>query len=403
VTAIGPDVTADLLSPDAVADPYPLLAELREHDPVHWSERYRSWFVTRYADVDAALRDPRFSSDRISPYRRARLDGPDADPGVRTAFGVLEDWMVFKDPPDHTRLRKLLSRAFTPRAVERVRPRIGELAAELLDDLPRSADRPADLIGDYAYPLTASVVAELLGVPRADRGRFKQWSDRITGLVFGGMGDPDRHTDGAAGMADLTGYLGELVARHEREPADDLITALVRARDSGDALTHEEVVSTGVLLLFAGHETTTNLIGNGLLALLRHPGEPADAPGTVEEALRYDGPAKTIARIMAADVELGGRVLRRGDRVFLCPSAANRDPEVFADPDRFDVTRRPGRQLGFGIGLHYCLGAPLARLEASVAVPAVLRRFPGLRLADEPLHWHPVLLSRGLVRLPVHT
>jgi cytochrome P450 len=387
----------DLLSPEAVADPYPLLAALREHDPVHWSERYRSWFVTRYSDVDAALRDPRFSSDRIAPYRRARLDGPGADAGVRAAFGVLEDWMVFKDPPDHTRLRKLLSRAFTPRAVERMRVRVAEIADELLRGLgPR-----ADLIGEYAYPLTSSVVAEMLGVPLADRGRFKDWSDRITGLVFGGMGDPDRHTDGADGMAELTGYLGELIARG---PApESLVGALVRARDAGDALTHAEVVATGVLLLFAGHETTTNLIGNGLLALLRHPDQASDAPGTVEELLRWDGPAKTIARLMAADVELGGRTLRRGDRVFLCASAANRDPAVFLEPDRLDVTRRPGRQLGFGIGLHYCLGAPLARLEATIAIPAVLERFPDLRLAEEPLAWHPVLLSRGLVHLPVHT
>ncbi|WP_181781178.1 cytochrome P450 [Pseudonocardia pini] len=398
MTATGPDLqTADLLSPAAVADPYPLLAELREHDPVHWSERYRSWFVTRYADVDAALRDPRFSSDRIAPYRRARLDGPGADAGVRAAFGVLEDWMVFKDPPDHTRLRKLLSRAFTPRAVERMRVRVAEIADELLRDLGPHAD----LIGEYAYPLTSSVVAEMLGVPRADQALFKDWSDRITGLVFGGLGDPDRHADGAGGMAELTGYLDELVARGP--DAESLVGALVRAREAGDALTHAEVVATGVLLLFAGHETTTNLIGNGLRALLRHPDQAPDAPGTVEELLRWDGPAKTIARLVAADVELGGRTLRRGDRVFLCASAANRDPAVFPDPDRLDVTRRPGRQLGFGIGLHYCLGAPLARLEAAIAIPAALDRFPDLRLAEEPPAWHPVLLSRGLVRLPVHT
>ncbi|WP_433507567.1 cytochrome P450 [Pseudonocardia halophobica] len=399
MTVLGPGTQADLLSPEAVADPYPLLAELREHDPVHWSERYRSWFVTRYADVDAALRDPRFSSDRISPYRRARLDGPDADPGVRAAFGVLEDWMVFKDPPDHTRLRKLLSRAFTPRAVERMRPRIAEIADGLLDDLGPEAD----LIGEFAYPLTSSVVAELLGVPREDRSRFKDWSDRITGLVFGGMGDPDRHADGADGMAELTAYLGALVEQHERDPADDLLTALIRARDAGDALSHDEVVATGVLLLFAGHETTTNLIGNGILALLRHPSEAPDAPGSVEELLRWDGPAKTIARLMATDVELGGRTLRTGERVFLCPAAANRDPAVFPDPDRLDVSRKPGRQLGFGIGLHYCLGAPLARLEASIAIPAALHRFPQLRLTGDPLSWHPVLLSRGLLRLPVVT
>ncbi|MCU1626483.1 MAG: cytochrome [Pseudonocardia sp.] len=396
----------DLLSEDAVGDPYPLLAALREQDPVHWSERYRSWFVTRFDDVDACLRDERFSSDRIAPYRRARLDRAGTDPGVRAAFGVLEDWMVFKDPPDHTRLRKLLSRAFTPRAVERIRPRIGEIADELLDVVAGTGR--ADLVGDYAYPLTASVIAEMLGVPREDRHRFKGWSDRITGLVFGGLADSDRHTDGAGGMAELTEYLSGLVDAHERAPADDLLSALISARDAGDSLSHDEVIATGVLLLFAGHETTTNLIGNGLLALLRHPDQrarlAADPPligGAVDELLRYDGPAKTIARLMAADVELRGRTLRRGERVFLCASAANRDPEVFAAPDELDITRADRRSLGFGVGLHYCLGAPLARLEAAVAIPRALDRLPGLRTTGEPLRWHPVLLSRGMLRFPV--
>jgi cytochrome P450 len=398
--------TADLLAEDAVADPYPLLAALRERDPVHWSARYRSWFVTRYDDVDACLRDERFSSDRIAPYRRARLDGEGSDPGVRAAFGVLEDWMVFKDPPDHTRLRTLLSRAFTPRAVDRMRPRVAEIADELLTDV--AGRGRADLVGDYAYPLTASVIAEMLGVPRADRARFKDWSDQITGLVFGGMGDTDRHTAGANGMAELTDYLSGLVAAHERDPADDLLSALISARDAGDSLSHDEVIATGVLLLFAGHETTTNLIGNGLLALLRHPrqraalaADPTLIDGAVGELLRFDGPAKTIARLMAADVTLRGRTLRRGERVFLCAAAANRDPAVFPEPDRLDLTRTHGRNLGFGIGLHYCLGAPLARLEASLAIPRALDRLPGLRLGSEPLRWHPVLLSRGMLRFPV--
>jgi cytochrome P450 len=398
----------DLLGPEAVADPYPVLAALREHDPVHWSEKYRSWFITRFDDVTAALRDTRFSSDRISPYRRAKLDGPDADPALRAAFGVLEEWMVFKDPPDHTRLRKLLSRGFTPRAVGRIRGRIDELADELLDAATSSGSGRVDLVRDYAYPLTASVIAEMLGVPRRDQDDFKRWSDQITGLVFGGMGDADRHAVGASGMAELTAYLSDLVAGHEREPADDLLSALIAARDEHDSLSHEEVISTGVLLLFAGHETTTNLIASGVLALLRHPGQRAllDADpgllnGAIEEVVRFDGPAKTVARVMAEDVEMGGRTLRRGQRVFLSPSAANRDPAVFDDPDTFDITRRQGRQLGFGVGLHYCLGAPLARLEASVAIPRALERLPSLRFDEDQLHWAPVLLSRGMESFPV--
>ncbi|OLL75057.1 biotin biosynthesis cytochrome P450 [Pseudonocardia sp. Ae168_Ps1] len=398
----------DLLGPEAVADPYPVLAALREHDPVHWSGRYRSWFVTRFDDVSAALRDVRFSSDRIAPYRRAKLDGPDADPGLRSAFGVLEEWMVFKDPPDHTRLRRLLSRGFTPRAVDRLRPRIEELADELLGTATADGSGTVDLVRDYAYPLTASVIAEMLGVPRQDQDRFKHGSDQITGLVFGGMGDAGRHASGASGMAELTGYLSDLVAAHEREPADDLLSALIAARDEHDSLSHDEVIATGVLLLFAGHETTTNLIASGVLALLRHPGQRAllDADptllnGAVEEVLRFDGPAKTVARVMAEDVELRGRTLRRGQRVFLSPSAANRDPEVFDDPDTFDITRRQGRQLGFGVGLHYCLGGPLARLEAAVAIPRALAALRSPEVDEEQLRWAPVLLSRGMEHFPV--
>ncbi|MEJ2889298.1 cytochrome P450 [Actinomycetospora aeridis] len=398
---------ADLLGAEAVADPYPLLAALREHDPVHWSARYRSWFVTRYDDVLAALRDERFSSDRITPYRRAKLEGPGADAGVRAAFEVLEGWMVFKDQPDHKRLRRLLSRAFTPRAVTGMTSSVEEIASELLDGIVATSGGDVDLIGDFAYPLTASVIADMLGVPRADREQFKDWSDQITGLVFGGMGDASRHEVGARGMAELTAYLSELVRAHEREPADDLISAMISARDDRDALSHDEVISTGVLLLFAGHETTTNLIGSGILALVQHPGQRAllgDHPelvgGAVEEALRFDGPAKTVARVMGDDVELRGRTLRRGERVFLSPSSANRDPSVFPDPDAFDITREKSGQLGFGIGMHYCLGAPLARLEASIAIPRAFARLPGLRLTDEPLEWHPVLLSRGMQRFP---
>lgn len=398
---------ADLLGDDAVADPYPLLAALREHDPVHWSAKYRSWFVTRYDDVAAALRDDRFSSDRITPYRRAKLEGPEADPAVRAAFGVLEGWMVFKDQPDHQRLRRLLSRAFTPRAVLRMTSTVEEISAELLDAVVRAGTGTVDLIGDYAYPLTASVIADMLGVPREDRDRFKDWSDRITGLVFGGMGDATRHAAGAEGMAELTAYLSDLVRRHERHPADDLISAMISARDDRDALSHDEVIATGVLLLFAGHETTTNLIGSGILALLGHPAQralletrPELVDGAVEELLRFDGPAKTVARVMGDDVELRGRRLRRGERVFLSPSAANRDPAVFDDPDTLDITREKAGQLGFGVGMHYCLGAPLARLEAAIAIPRAIARLPDLRLTDEPLRWHPVLLSRGMQRFP---
>jgi cytochrome P450 len=265
-----------------------------------------------------------------------------------------------------------------------------------------------DLIGSFAYPLTASVIAEMLGVPEQDRDRFREWSEQITTLVFGALENPDRYSRAARGMTELGGYISGLVKRYEQAPGDNLVSGLIRARDSGDALSHEEVLATGVLLLFAGHETTTNLIGNGVLALLRHPDQleelrsgRLDVGQAVEELLRYDGPAKTVVRVMAEDVELRGRRLAAGSRVFLCPSAANRDPAVFSRPDELDLTRRDNPHLGFGFGTHYCLGAPLARLEGGIAITRVLQRLERLRLAGGLLSWQPVLLSRGLKALPV--
>lgn len=407
----GTDVrSADLLLPEALADPYPVLAALRENDPVHWSEKYRSWFVTRFDDVTDALKDPRLTSNRITPYRTQKLDTPGTDPLLREAFGVLDNWMVFKDPPDHTRLRRLLARAFTPRAVDKMRPAITRLAGALLNDVIARGDGQIDLIGDYAYPLTASVIAEMLGVPPGDRDRFKLWSDQISGLVFGSLDDGDRHRRGALGMCQLTAYLDELVSDHESSPTDDLLSTLISARDADDALSHDEVIATGVLLLFAGHETTTNLIGNGVRALLDYPDQYAKADledratvnAMVEEMLRFDGPAKSVVRLVTEEFSWQGRTLLPGHRVFLFLSGANHDPAAFDDPDVFDIARRPGRQLGFSAGLHYCLGAPLARLEASIAIPAALDRLPGLTSEGAgPISWAPTLLTRGMSRYPL--
>ncbi|MGW0005742.1 cytochrome P450 [Nocardia grenadensis] len=401
----------DLLKPEALADPYPLFAFLREHDPIHWNAKYRSWFITPFDRVTEALKEPRFTSNRITPYRERVLSRPGTDPLLREAFGLIDNWMVFKDPPDHTRLRRLLSRAFTPRAVSRLRPAIETIADELIDRaIAEGEEDRFDLIGDYAYPLTASVIAEMLGVPRQDRDRFKNWSDQISGLVFGSLGDDDRHRRGAQGVRELTAYLGELVEEHEKSPSDDLISMLIAARDDDDSLSHDEVIATGVLLLFAGHETTTNLIGNGIMALLENPeqradlgrADPAQINSLVEELLRYDGPAKSVVRLVAEDMSWHGRQMRAGDRVFIFLSSANRDPSAFDIPDAFDISRRPGRQLGFSAGLHYCLGAPLARLETSIAVPTVIDRLPGLSYdPDDPVVWAPTLLTRGMTRFPV--
>ena len=396
----------DLLSAEAVRDPYPVFRRMRESDPVHWSDRYNSWFLTRHDDVAAAFRDDRFSSDRISGFIEAKLGDPDVDGDLRATFDVLARWLVFKDPPEHTRLRRLVHSAFTPRAVERMRVRAREVAHELLDEV--AVDGRADLVSAYAFPIPAIVIAEMLGVPAEDRDQFKLWSDQLSSLVFGNFDDTDRYADAAGGMRELTGYLDRLVEAARHDPQDDLIGALVRARDEGDALTHDEVIATCTLLLFGGHETTTNLIANALHLLVQHPPQLAevragrhDMRDVVEETLRFDGPAKTVVRELAADVELRGRTLERGSRVFLVPAAANRDPAVFDRPDDFLVGRGGGNHLGFGLGIHYCLGAPLARLEAAEAISVVVERLSDLQLATAEVTWQPVLLNRGPTSLPV--
>lgn len=398
-------VIDDLLAPETVTDPHPYFARLRAEDPVHWDGRSRAWVVSRYDDVVAAQLDERLSAERaaayISPDARSVSSAP-----VDPAFGVLTRWMVFKDPPDHTRLRGLVRQAFTPRATQRLRPRIQAIVDELLDRV-RETGR-ADLIADFAYPLPAIVIAELLGVPPADRDRFKRWSDQLSSLVFAAAGEHDRYQRARQGLLELTRYFEELVEQCRRQPGDTLIDALVQAEEQGDVLGREEVLGTCILLLFAGHETTTHLLGNGILALLRHPDQrqaleddPSLAALAVEEFLRYDGPAKLAPRSVKDGFQLRDKRLDPGQRVLLALASANRDPERFPDPDRLDVRRDESPHVGFGHGIHYCLGATLARLETQIAVVSLLEQLPRLRLATDRLEWHPTLLIRGLRALPV--
>ena len=395
----------NLLCEEAVRDPHGYFGRLRATSPVDWNERHRSWVITRYADVVAALRSPLLTAERISPFADA-INRSSQSADVASTFEILADWLVFKDPPDHTRLRRLIARAFTPGVVRVRTPQIQATIDDLLDDLDSRGE--GDLIQQFAYPLPAIVIAEMLGAPPEDRDLFKHWSDQITALVFGAYGRDDRHARGAAGMIELREYLLGLIERFERAPEDNLISLLLQQEDD-DALSRDELVATCTLLLFGGHETTTNLIGNGTLALLQHPDqlevlrrEPDVLLTAIEEILRFDGPARATVRLVRERHEIDGRTLEEGQRVFLVNLAANRDPDAFAEPDRFDVCRNPNPHLGFGFAIHYCVGAPLARLEGQLALQSMIRRYPDLHLDTRTeLTWHPTMLSRGLQHLPV--
>jgi len=315
-------------------------------------------------------------------------------------------WAVFKDPPDHTRLRGLMNRAFTPRAVEALRPNIERIVDDLIDAIVERGS--ADLIADFAYPLPASVIMDMLGVPRSDLGVMKVWSDDIALFVGIARATPDKYAKAQAGTREMAAYFRRLVAERRKAPREDMISALIAAEEQAQHLTEDEIVASCILLLFAGHETTANLIGNGVLAFLRHPAElaklrarPELATGAVEECLRYDGPSGALARVVAVGHEMGGQQLKAGERVYAWMNAANRDPRRFSDPDRFDIERPDNRHLTFGHGAHFCLGAPLARLEAQIAFPRLFERLQGLELTTDKFDWMDSLILRGVKKLPV--
>jgi cytochrome P450 len=395
--------------PQLLADPYPFYATLRATNPVFRlpvgePKSPGVWLLTRHADVHAVLRDGRFSVDR----RRARIvrDNMDRLPigiaigeegGLRT--------MLVMDPPDHTRVRGLVSKAFTPRRVAALRPRIEEIVDELLGEV--GARGTMDVIADFAAPLPAIVIAELLGVPAEDHRKFKRWSSEMVASV--GAGNPlAMREQFEKAFNRLLEYLRGVIAERRRAPADDLISGMIEAQEERDALSDVELVATSNLLLIAGHETTTNLIGNGTLALLRHPDELARLradrsllPAAIEELLRYDSPVQATVRVAMQDVEIGGHKIPAEALVITGIGAANRDPSVFAEPDRLDLGRADNHHLSFGLGVHFCLGASLARLEAELAFGALLERFPRLELGADSVSYRSNLILRGLNALPV--
>jgi len=381
-----------------VANPYPTYHRLRAEDPVHHSP-LGFWVLTRYDDVAMALRDPRFAKEAIAAVVAERLGV--VAPGIGLS-------MLDRDPPDHTRLRGLVSKAFTPRVVETLRPHIQQIVDGLLDRVEGTGSM--DLIEDFAYPLPVVVICQMLGVPVEDRERFKQWGVDIARGLDAVLLPPDSEVTrrSLASRTALTNYFRALIAERRAAPRADMLSALIAAEEAGDKLREEELLATCILLLVAGHETTVNLIGNGTLALLRHPGQlrrlretPALIQGAVEELLRYDGPVQRTARVPSEDVTLGGRTIAKGELVMPFTGAANRDPAQFPDPDRLDITRADTRHVGFGWGIHFCLGAPLARVEAQIAIGTLARRLPKLALGTDKPEYRPSLTLRGLTALPV--
>ena len=382
--------------PEFIENPFPVYHRLRSEDPVHESPM-GFWVLTRYDDVAGMLRDARFGRKGFDTLLQARFG--------EAGFDLS---MLFRDPPDHTRLRALVSKAFTPRVVEEMRGRIQEIVDALLD---RAQDvGRMDVIADLAYPLPLIVICEMLGVPTENRDLFRRWSVDIARSLdaIALPTEPEVIERGTAARHALADYFRGLIAERRRRPKADLLSDLIAAEEQGDKLTEGELMATVLLLFVAGHETTVNLIGNGTLALLRHPVElralradPGLIGSAVEELLRYDGPVQRTGRMPNTDVALGGRTIPKGALVLGLIGAANRDPAHFPDPDRLDVTRGDNRHLAFGWGIHFCLGAPLARLEAQIAILALVRRLPRLALATARLEWRRASTLRGLTALPV--
>jgi len=395
----------DLFAPDVIADPYGYFGRLREEDPVHWNAKYELWIITRYDDIVWLIRHPElfssevFKRDPRPPYPPIPEADVDVYSFVRQFFG---DFFIQHDRPSHTEMRTVVHGYFTPKAMESWRPMVRAAIKDLLDEA--EAQGQMDVMQDFATPLPVLVIARMLGLPQQDRRFIRELAQK---LLFIGRGDPNRMRPLTDGIKGLVEYLSPLVEERLAHPGDDLLSVLASGEKRG-AYSREEVLANAVLLLFAGHETTINLICNGTLALIRHPQQwallqhdPALAVPATEECLRYDPPVKSLQRIAADDVERRGKVLRKLERARWFIPSANWDPEKFSEPDRFDITRDPNPHVAFGSGVHHCLGATLARVEGQEAFAALVERFPALHLATEELEYQPSITFRSLKALPV--
>jgi len=390
-----------LLDPEVLANPYPLFHRLRTEDPVHWDDYLHSWVETRYADVVTVLHE--FSADRTpTPERLAEMGLAELSPIAK----VMVKQMLFLDPPTHTRIRGLASFAFTPRRVAVLREHIQDIVKSHVDAVLSKGTM--DVIADLADPLPYTVTAEMLGVPVEDAPQLKAWSQDFAEMLGNFQHNPEHVPRVRRSVEEMTRYFQGAIAEIRKHPREGLIQSFLTAEVDGDRFTDEEVIANTIVTMVGGQETTTNLIGNGVLTLLRHQEEfrklksdPSLVPSAVEEMLRFEPPSQHTARIAPQDLELGGKQIRKGQAAIAVMAAGNRDPERFPDPDRFDITRKDNRHLSFGWAAHFCFGAALARIEGQVAFDAMLTRMPNLELAPEPLVWRTNLGLRGLTALHV--
>lgn len=409
-TAVLPDDLVDLLSPDAVRDPYAYFGRYRAISPVIWNPKWKGWIFTGNEVVREGLAGDTMTSDRIARFESQLTSRSGDDDGAGIVYRTISQWLVYASPPRHTDLRRILSKPFSPRAVKDLRAMTEGIVERLLDEVERTArdgGGHVDVLHDFASHVPASVISRMMGIPDEDVAKIGHWSEELTLLILGALGSDDRYERAKAAFVELEAYVRELVAARRRQPGEDVVSLMTGARDAEGGLTEAELIASLILFIFGGHETTMNLIASSLLALDRHPdardmllaGDVTPA-AAIEELLRYDGPTRSILRDVARDHEVCGQSLKAGQRALFVLAAANHDPAAFDDPDALKLDRAPNRHIAFGTGIHQCMGSPLARLEAQIAIPAFVRRFPGYRLSA-PVEWQPLLMTRGVKALPV--
>jgi cytochrome P450 len=397
----------DPRDPDVIQRPLETLLRLQADDPVHWSPLLKGWVLTRHDDVKAVQMNSGVTSDRLTPFfesqqgeERARLND---------LIRYLNTWVVFKDPPDHTRLRTLLNKVVTPAVMRDLEDGITELADGLLDRIAARGDGRFECISEYANPLPASVIMDLLGVPRADMEALRDWSMQLQPFLGNATSTDDKYETGRAGIMAMADYFRAAAHERKAKPRGDVISHFVMLQQTSQ-ITEDEVLGSCILFLFAGHETTTNLIGNGIRALLDNPdqkakllADPSLAASAVEEMLRFEGPTGAVVRVVKEPFEMRGKTLNKGDRVYAMVNAANHDPAVFEAAARFDISRSPNRHLTFNHGIHFCLGAPLARAEARIAISRLFARFPNVAMATDTVEYMDTLTMRGVREMPMIT